>query len=78
MYNVFWHSLFDWDLFTKKRRQLVCAIILGEIFFSLLQFILSVVRASVVRTDRRLGFTPRFSQFIHDKRAVRSTNKNYV
>lgn len=36
------------------------------------QFILSVVNARVVSTDRRFGFTPRFSQFIQDKRAVKS------
>lgn len=58
--NVLWHSIRHGFIYKEK----------GIIS----QFILSVVRAKVVRTDRRLGFTPRFSQFIHDKRAVRSAN----
>ena len=40
---------------------------------------LSDVKVSDVSTERLLGLTPRFSQFIHESLAVRSENekKNY-
>lgn len=67
IYNIFWYFL------TKVSHFIVF------ILFYILYFGSdepgSVLSASDVKSVRRPGWTPKFSQFIHDKRAVKSETK---